>query len=164
MDVDALEFIFFDGAVDFRQRLFDAKRIVARQADEAVGVTSGVLGDFFELSIHVHPLVAVGPHLGLGDENLFHAGIIHLGEHSVETVVLRQAADGFFHAADELAFLRFVPPADELRRGDVVHEVDGLYSVTHLFILRAPDPHLNPFPEGQEVRRIPSPACGRGLG
>ena len=38
-----------------------------------------------------------------------HAGFVHLGEHGVEAVVLRQAADGFFHAANQLAFFRLVP-------------------------------------------------------
>ena len=39
---------------------------------------------------------------------------------------LRQAADGALHAADQLALLGVVPLADELRRGDVVHDVERL--------------------------------------
>ena len=124
--VDALEAMLFDRAVDFRERLLDAKGVVAGEPDEAVGITAGVLGDFFELGVHVHPLVAVRPHLGLGDKNFCHAGFVHFGEHGVETVELRQAADGFFHAANQLAFFRIVPALNKLRRGDVVHDVDGL--------------------------------------
>jgi hypothetical protein len=86
------------------QRLLDAKRIVTGEADESVRVTSRVLRYLFELRVHIHPLVAIRPHLALRDENFFHAGFVHFGEHGVETVELRQAADGFFHAANETTF------------------------------------------------------------
>jgi hypothetical protein len=36
VDVDTFEAVFFDRAVDFLQRLLDAKRVVTSEADESV--------------------------------------------------------------------------------------------------------------------------------
>ena len=52
VDIDAFEAVFFDRALDFLQRLLDAKRIVTGEADESVRVTSRVLRHLFELRVH----------------------------------------------------------------------------------------------------------------
>ncbi len=131
VNVHALETVHFDRLFQLLQRLLDAKWIVARKADEACWIAGRVLRDFFELGVHVHPLVSVRPHFALGDEDFVDAGLVHLSDHRLDAVVLRQTADGLFHTADELALFCLVPLGDEFRGGDVVHEIDGLNSVSH---------------------------------
>ena len=134
MNVNALEAIDLHSLLYLQQRFFDAKRIVAGEAHEALWIAHNVLCHLFKLCVHVHPLVAIRPHLALRDEDLLDAGLIHFRNHRVDAVILRQAANGFFHTADQLARFRHVPFGDEFRRRHVVHEVDGFDSVPHLLI------------------------------
>jgi hypothetical protein len=59
----------------------------------------------------------------LSDEDFAYSRLIHLGDHCLDAVILRQPADGLFHTADELAFFRLGPLGDKFGRGHIVHEV-----------------------------------------
>ncbi len=145
MHVDPFETVFLDRAVNFLQRLLDAERIVTGKADEAAWIAARVLRHFVKPGVHVHPFIPVRPHLALGDENFFYIRFIHFRHHGVDALELRQAADRPLHPANELAFFRLVPAPDKFRRGDVIHEVDGLDVAAHdglhlVFILPSPSP------------------------
>ena len=93
-----------EGGVHIGLREGEKVRIL-REPHEAVGVPPRVLGHLVQRRVHVHPLVPVRPHLGLGDEDLLDARLVHLAEHGGNRVELRQAAVGALHPADQLALL-----------------------------------------------------------